>query len=225
MSCIEALTLHPDFVIKDQIKGIGPYTYERYLLEFVNESVFFRNKLNADDSYKQPDSEAHGECDCKSEKYEMDFKLLETKSKLQSKSLFSLQNQQVVPGVVIKCVARKQRNDRGYKPIYATNIFPVLKRLSLDDLTKIQNGLTAEFEEFDDKMIEDIFQLINTVSCNKNLFLFLPYIIHIKNEITRDSAKALLLDVIKDFFENLLCFRSEVCPNRDTYLCFFMIKV
>lgn len=63
-------------VIDNFIGGVmKPYSYEDYLRDFVNCSSCFLKKSNGK-LYKRPESEAHGEYDCASDEYKLDFKLL-----------------------------------------------------------------------------------------------------------------------------------------------------
>lgn len=82
--------LPPELTIKDFIKGEKQCNYEVYLLEFVNKSSFFRNKSNGE-NYIKPQSESNGECDCNSSIYELDFKLMASKTALQASSILSPQ--------------------------------------------------------------------------------------------------------------------------------------
>lgn len=71
-------------VIDNFIGGVmEPYSYEDYLRDFVNCSSYFLKKSNGK-LYKKPESEAHGEYDCASDEYKLDFKLFASQSRLQA---------------------------------------------------------------------------------------------------------------------------------------------
>lgn len=79
-------------IIKNFVQGEPECNYEKYLLEFVNESTYFRS-LAMGKRYVAPESEADSECDCISTQYKMDFKLIASKTALQARSVLA-------PGIV-----------------------------------------------------------------------------------------------------------------------------
>ena len=78
--------LPPEMIIKNYIHGDPDCNYEKYLLEFVNASDFFRVKSDGD-IYQSPESEENGQCDCISTSYQFDFKLIASKTALQARSI------------------------------------------------------------------------------------------------------------------------------------------
>lgn len=108
-------------VVDNFIQGIGSYHYSDYLLEIVNETPFFLGKSKGE-VYISPSSEAHGECDCISQHYQMDFKLIASKSELQARSIFSPQIY-YDNGEAIYCASRIDSQSKNYHPIKATRIF------------------------------------------------------------------------------------------------------
>ena len=77
-------------LISNFVKGIKPYTYEEYLIQIVNSSPYFLQKSNGT-LYTHPLKEDHGEWDCISPEYAMDFKLIASESRLRALRLFSSQ--------------------------------------------------------------------------------------------------------------------------------------
>ena len=78
--------LPSEMIIKNYIHGDPDCNYEKYLLEFVNASDFFRVKSDGD-IYQSPESEENGQCDCISTSYQLDFKLIASKTALQARSM------------------------------------------------------------------------------------------------------------------------------------------
>ena len=66
-----AQLLPSEMIIKNYIHGDPDCNYERYLLEFVNASDFFRTKSGGD-IYQSPESEENGQCDCIPTSYQLE---------------------------------------------------------------------------------------------------------------------------------------------------------
>lgn len=71
---LTAHLLPSELIIKNFIQGEKNCNYEKYLLEFVNATSYFRAKSDGA-LYESPPSEEKGQCDCISPKYMLDFKL------------------------------------------------------------------------------------------------------------------------------------------------------
>ena len=114
-------SLPASMIIDNFIHGIEPYRYSDYLLEIVNATPFFLERSRGE-GYVNPSSEAHGECDCISTHYQLDFKLIASESKLQAKSIFSPQIFYEA-GVTCYCGSRVNNHCKNYHPIQSTRIF------------------------------------------------------------------------------------------------------
>ena len=125
-----------DLLISNFVKGIKPYTYEEYLIQIVNSSPYFLQKSNGT-LYTHPLKEDHGEWDCISPEYAMDFKLIASESRLRALRLFSSQIS-VEDGVICYGAPKIQPDDKRYKPISATRIFAALRALDYNALKEIQ---------------------------------------------------------------------------------------
>lgn len=62
-------------VIKNFVEGDPNCNYEKYLVEFLNNSAWFRNKVK-NELFVWREKQDHGECDTFAGGYELDFKLL-----------------------------------------------------------------------------------------------------------------------------------------------------
>ena len=78
-------SLAPELVIKNFIPGEADDNYENYILEFLNESEWFMEKVGWIPFF-HPVSEHFGECDCISGDYGIDLKLILSNSELKRKS-------------------------------------------------------------------------------------------------------------------------------------------
>ena len=57
-----------------------------------------------------------------------------------------------------------------------------------------------------------------------NLFLFFPYNMYFVDDGSFTEGLEIALKGIDNDFKTSLHYRSEMCPNRDTYLCFVYAK-
>ncbi len=79
----------PSAVISNFVEGFPDSNYEIYLRELVNSSAYFLDKGKS--IYSGPPSEESGQCDAISEEYELDFKLLDSQTKLMAVSILKEQ--------------------------------------------------------------------------------------------------------------------------------------
>ena len=196
------------------IKGIGKYSYEDYLLEFVNASSFFIEKSKGH-VYRHPDQESGGENDCISDYYELDFKLIDSEKWLQADSIFSFQYDVPIPGIIMKESPKVKSSDKAYKPLKATRIHAALREKSLSDLSELRcQRQVDEISEI------DIIALLETVEKQKNLFLFFPYKLYFDNNNDINIGRQIAIDGISGDFKGLIEYRRINCPDKDTYFAF-----
>ncbi|WP_270331605.1 hypothetical protein [Lactococcus lactis] len=96
--------LPPSTIIKNFVKGEPDCNYEKYLLELLNASKYFR-KMSIS-KFCAPVTESNGECDAISENYEIDFKLLASTTRLQASSQLSNRITKMSPGVILHHAAQ-----------------------------------------------------------------------------------------------------------------------
>lgn len=201
------------FLISNFVKGIKPYTYEEYLIQIVNSSPYFLQKSNGT-LYTHPLKEDHGEWDCISPEYAMDFKLVASESLLRALGLFSSQIR-AKDSLVCYGAPKIQPDDKRYKPISATRIFAALRALDYNALKEIRGK-----REFAEPAHRDVCILLKALETNKNLFLFFPYNMYFVDDGSFAEGLEIALKGIGNDFKTSLLYRSDVCPGRDTYLCF-----
>ena len=208
---LRARLLPAVLVCKNFIEGMDDCNYEIYLREMVNASAYFKMKSNGLE-YKAPEQEAHGECDCISESYELDFKLIASKTALQARNLFSGGISEITKGVLAYGDPKIKSNDPRYEPIQATRIFAAVRSLSLSELKSIRErdlkkpGVEA-----------DVKALLKTLETQKNILLFFPYVFSTEKEY--DVTADIIGTVSHDFMESFK-YRKEVASSFDTYLTF-----
>ena len=204
-------------LVNNFVKGIGPYTYEQYLIEIVNATPYFLRRSQGQ-AYVHPLEEDHGEWDCVSPRYSMDFKLIASESRLRALSLFSMQIY-VDNGVIFSCAPKIGRGNKRYKPITATRIFAALRSLGLEKLKEIRQLPTAK-----GPVNRDVHNLLELLETDKNLFLFFPYNIYFDEDGRFEDGLSIALSAIGTDFQNSLLYRTERCNDRDTYFCFIYAR-
>ena len=84
---MRAKLLPAPYIIKNFVGGEDNCNYEIYLLELLNSSAWFSAHYLG--GFTKPNSESHGECDAINQIYQIDFKLLASKTALQARSVLS----------------------------------------------------------------------------------------------------------------------------------------
>ena len=165
---LKAHLLAPEFVIKNFIQGEPDCDYEKYMLEFINESTFFQLKADGGE-YIAPPSEESGQCDCISDKYQLDFKLIASKTILQARSILSAGKTVITKGVVITGLPKVSG-----KTMKGTRIHAALRDYSFDMLCE----LPIDCVKIDQSFILNILKKNNnqvivdtTLQCTRRLGL------------------------------------------------------
>lgn len=119
----------PSAVISNFVEEIPDSNYEIYLRELVNSSAYFLDKGKS--IYSGSSSEEVGQCDAISEEYELDFKLLDSQTKLMAVSILKEQPIVFASGLVAYTECKKP----GGK-VRATRLHAAMRGLSVDGLCK-----------------------------------------------------------------------------------------
>ena len=85
-------------VISNFVEEVTDSNYEIYLRELINSSTYFLDKGKS--TYSEPLSEEAGQCDAISEEYELDYKLLDSQTKLMADSILKGQPIVLAPGFI-----------------------------------------------------------------------------------------------------------------------------
>lgn len=202
--------LPPEMIIKNFIQGDPDCNYEKYLLEFVNASKFFRAKSGGD-IYQCPESEENGQCDCISTCYQLDFKLIASKTALQARSILSPSKTAIEKGVILTS-GPKVKNGK----IKATRIHAALRGYDLEGLQKLRR-ITIKGHGIEN----DIIEFLETLETRKHLLLFFPYDFLFQSEHEFLAGITQIQNALDSDFRRAMQYRThEVGIDFDTYFAF-----
>ena len=211
--------LLPTQLLIDGFIGNRDDSYEDYLLEFVNASRFFLEKSNGE-GYTKPDGEAHGECDCNSKIYSLDFKMLISRNVAQGKREFTGEITEYCPGVHGFGGPRITPKDSNYKPISGCSISYLFRNHSVNELLNLcergETIITSRQEELVAQEDKELFEVLKVIGKKKNILAMLPY--ELMCDCLADNAKKLVFDQVSQDYSSLFLFRKAVYPTQDTYI-------
>lgn len=206
---MRANILHAVFINKNFIVGEKKCNYEKYLLELINNSIYFREKSNFKE-YIHPDSESNGECDCISPTYEMDFKLLASTTRLHASKELSDQIQIIFKGAYSHCSPRKPNTQ-----MKTTQLHVALREYNHKSLYHL---LQNKYEY--GTLENDVKTYVSLLNIKKNLFFFFPYeftfVTHYNFQYVLENINVALE---KDFQESNI-FREKYCFGYDTFIAY-----
>ncbi len=173
-------------------------SYEHYLAEVVNGSMFFRSKCQPKEEYQLVEEQSHGENDIVSSIYCMDFKLLvdQTVMSSMSKNRPEVDYSKMDQGFIFV-----KTKDQVKKP-KLSNILLQIMDVQKED---IQSGTVNN----------KIMHLLEKLKTEKNLFIYYPY----EFSSDTDMAPAIFAKLLTDILRAVMEHRDKSCPNRDTYMC------
>ena len=192
---LTAKLLPAALICKRFIGGMDDCDYEIYLREVVNGSTYFKMKSNGA-VYTAPLEEAHGEWDCISENYSLDFKL-------------------IAEGVTLYTVPKITSDDPRYKPIQATRIFAALRPLNQADLKTIRNG-KGKIQGIE----KDIRAFLETLETQKHILMFFPYEFFTESGNDFSTVVSDVNEALSQDFSEAFKYRKEVAPEFDAYFMF-----
>lgn len=191
-------------IITDFVHGEDKCNYELYLLELINTSKWFSEKYPG--GFQKPASESNGECDAINENYQLDFKLLASKTALQAKSILSSQIY-TENGVTYFCTSKVDGS------VKATRIFAAFRNLSLDDLIELKNSNTKKY-----CIKNDVCTALRKFETKKNLLLFFPYKFTFEKPHPYDAAVKSITEALNHDFRAAFLFRDQYASEYDTFL-------
>jgi len=204
-----AKLLPPELIIKNYIKGDISCNYEKYLLDYVNASVFFRKKSKGI-VYVSPLSEEAGQCDCISESYQMDFKLIASKTSLQARSILCVRKTLLAKGVIAIGPPSKENGK-----IQATRIYAALRDYDLHMLCELRHEAPKK-----QGVENDIFELLKTLETKKNLLLFFPYEFMFDNNHEFWEGLSQIINALSVDFQSSMQYRNFASNGWETYMAF-----
>lgn len=211
---LTAKLLQAPLICKGFISGMDDCDYEIYLREVVNASTYFKGKSNGAE-YTAPPDESHGEWDCISANYSLDFKLIASETALRARNLFSSGIHKMAEGVTVYTVPKITSNNPKYKPIRATRIFAALRPLDLAALKTIRNS-----KEKTQGIETDIRALLETLETQKHILMFFPYEFFTETDNDFSTVVSEVIEVLSQDFSEAFKYRKEVAPEFDAYFMF-----
>lgn len=209
---INRATLPPEMIIDDFIEGDKPVSYENYLTEFINKSSLFLSLSKGQEYHHTPkNQQSNGECDCRSNQYELDFKLLGTQSGIYAKRNLSFQKARLAEGVLVTLVPRQIEG----MEITLTNT--LLKQYSLDDLLDIDHNDVPKFDRNKLCPEADAKGLLKAAKCKKNTLFFYIDFIYSDPEYTCNDITKTAEPYFNECFSILFQFRNRFVPDKDTF--------
>lgn len=198
--------MHSAAIVSDFVAGIQGCNYEFYLRELLNNSSYFVERGGS--LFSAPESENHGQCDAIARNYELDFKILASRTEMQAASILKSQPVVLMNGITLFTECKKPGGR-----IKATRIHAALRGLSVRKLEAIRS---AEKEE--DSVYKDIAHVLVTAEVKKNLLFFFPYELWFDQSIQHDNAIETIEKSLSEDFNNLFLYRASRVPDFDTYL-------
>lgn len=211
---LTAKLLPAALICKGFISGMKDCDYEIYLREVVNASAYFKGKSNGA-KFTAPPDESHGEWDCISENYSLDFKLIASETALRARNLFSSGIHKMAEGVTVYTVPKITSDNPRYKPIQATRIFAALRPLDLAALKTIRNS-----KEKEQGIDTDIKALLETLETQKHILMFFPYEFFTGTDNAFSTVVSEVIEVLSQDFSEAFKYRKEVAPEFDSYFIF-----
>lgn len=179
--------------------------YENYLIEMINNSLFFYKK-SLGIEYVKPLKEDDGEYDCISNNYSLDFKILASNSLCHVKSDFSIRAE-----VLENCTMLISSRKSGEKKVSVLH-----KVLRCYDF---YSGIIPK-EINEEIYINDIECYKKTILKKKNILFFYPYELFFKNDYNFNYALDKKIEAIENDFKNSFSYREDCLQDYDTYLTF-----
>lgn len=208
-SSIKSSLLPAIFIVKDFVKGSINYDYEEYLIELINSSIYFRQKSDFKE-YGAPLSEAHGESDCISDLYSIDFKLVESTTRIHAVRELSNQIIKLQSGMGT-CYPRRPNDSM------SANVLHVALRQYTSDQLKVLSGK----KKFKYNSVEyDVHKYAKMLKKEKNLFLFIPREFFVDDTYNFRYAIEIISKAIKADFLESIKYRETVSSGYDTYISF-----
>lgn len=190
---------------KSLLENMEIKSYEEYLLELVNSSDFFRRKSDGQ-LYAAPEKEDHGQWDCISKDYSIDFK------QLGSQGVFHA-------GSTLTDIIHTSAEIPGLRMVHANKKAETHKNLN----GKEQPWINSLLRDFDSKDTEnpEMASLIKLFSTKKNIMMFYTFNLFFGLHTTDfDEAVSSIIDILNPDFSKALAFRESIAPGYDTYFTF-----
>ena len=196
-------------ISKNFVEGDPECNYELYLLELVNESIWFRKTVGFKE-YIKPPKEDDGECDCYAGEYGLDFKLILGQTGMQARRELSRQVTVYVQGVYGSSPPRKEATS-----MQTTQLHVALRSYNQDQLEKLRKEKHSY-----DSVDYDVVSFLRTLETNKNILMFYPLNVYFKNDYNFNYAVVEIKQAMLNDFSEAMKYRRKHVPAKDTFLSF-----
>lgn len=204
--------LPAQLIVKNFVVGECNSNYEKYMVEFLNHSSWFRNKVNRN-TFEWKKEQDNGECDAYADAYGIDFKLLIAPTYGQAQSEYSSR----IAVLANKIITIFPPNRSGF--MTAISICEALYDLSIEDLYNIES------HHFKKETIEhDIQSIIKYVCKNKNILFVFPYEFSSKESNSMGVLIFHILEMLTHYFLSLFMIRQSRLHDKETYLSCFCLN-
>lgn len=200
--------LPAQLLIKNSVIGEPCCNYELYMIELVNASIWFREKVNFK-SFLRPESEAHGECDCYAGSYGLDFKLTASQTRLRACSELSDRTVVGSGGTFSRLPPKKS------EAMTCTVLHVALKAYDLDGLNRLRESSPKE-----NSVEADVKTFIEKLEIKKNLLLYYPHEFYYKSDREFNDSVKDVADAINASFSAAMQYRVHYRPEYETYMGF-----
>lgn len=196
------------------VNGDEDSNYEKYLLQFVNSSSFFMDKSKGQ-RYSSPIKEDSGECDCNSDTYKLDFKLLISGSLANSKRDFSKSIKSINQGVYAYGIPKVYSKPFKAHEASATVLHTWFRSYTGQQLISFPKGFNR-----DETSYKDIRNILKALDKPKNILCFLPYeYCYSEKEDYKEQEESIINRVGTDY-QSLIQYRYFKQPKYDVYISF-----
>ena len=190
----------PKFLMLKGKNAFPGITYEHFLIDVINGSLYFAQKRPFTEHYKLVDEQSHGENDIFSSTYQLDFKLLISEEVMRAldKNMPKVDYSKMSQGFIFTKTKEK------ISDIPQDYILRDIKESKIKDL---------ENENYKNNTIRSLVKNLNKP---KNLFMYYPYEYKGVSELMMSSLDSQTTDI----FNNVLTYRDALGLNKDTFVCF-----
>lgn len=166
--------LPAQLLIHGFVDGDSRCNYEVYLTELLNQSSFFMSR-SGNNPFKYCEKQDDGQCDAIAKEYEIDFKLLESSSRIEAARMHAHQIHVTKEGTVYSAPLMQEN-------IIVTRLHSCLRSISsfeeLDGICKAKPPYVKMQERCEDNVCmqvqRDLYDFIHTLKKEKNLLYFIP---------------------------------------------------
>ena len=192
--------VEPKYLMLNGKNAFPNVTYENFLIDIINSSLYFCSKRPLTERYILTKSQSNGEDDVYSSTYQLDFKLLVDEDVMREryKNMPEIDYSQMSKGFIFSKTKEK------VSEIPDNHILMDIMETSMEDLRN---------ENYKNNTIKN---LVKNIKKPKNIFIYYPY----EYEEVTISMMNVFESSATVIFKNILTYRDELALQRDTFVCF-----